>query len=240
MSDPDTTIYLFGTIHLLPEKFDWRTAELNRDITVFERTAEKSFLAGRLLPTRELYEMILEQNPGHTPSLCKLGIVHLKLNEPEAASDAFRRALELNSNNSYAFRMFGFSLMKLGDIPAAEQAARRSVELAPNDAKNHMLLATLCYRLGRAGVERNDARVGPRALGDVDVQGPGRLGHVDSGGSTRRRLRLRGSATARGAPVCGGPDGSGIRSRALVTFLKAEIQVLSTGQFFLTKFRQRG
>ena len=127
------------------------TAELNRDITIFERTAEKSFIAGRLLPTRELYEMILEQNPGHTPSLCKLGIVHLKLNEPQAASDAFRRALELDPNNPYAFRMFGFSLMKLGDVPAAEQAARRSVELAPNDAKNHMLLATLCYRLGRSG-----------------------------------------------------------------------------------------
>jgi tetratricopeptide (TPR) repeat protein/predicted nucleic acid-binding Zn-ribbon protein len=127
------------------------TAELNRDINIFERTAEKSFMAGRLLPTRELYEMILEQNPGHTPSLCKLGIVHLKLNEPQAASDAFRRALELDSNNSYAFRMFGYSLMKLGDIPAAEQAARRSVELAPNDAKNHVLLANLCYRLGRSG-----------------------------------------------------------------------------------------
>ncbi len=127
------------------------TADLNRDITIFERTAEKSFVAGRLLPTRELYEMILDQHPGHTPSLCKLGIVHLKLNEPEAASDAFRRALELDANNSYAFRMFGFSLMKLGDVPAAEQAARRSVELAPNDAKNHMLLATLCYRLGRSG-----------------------------------------------------------------------------------------
>jgi len=127
------------------------TAELNRDINIFERTAEKSFLAGRLLPTRELYEMILEQNPGHTPSLCKLGIVHLKLNEPEAASEAFRKALELDSNNAYAFRMFGLSLMKLGEIPAAEQAVRRSVELAPNDAKNHMLLALLCHSLDRPG-----------------------------------------------------------------------------------------
>ncbi len=127
------------------------TAELNRDISVFERTAEKSFIAGRLLPTRELYEMILEQHPGHTPSLCKLGIVHLKLGETTAAVDTFRRAAELDSGNPYAFRMFGFSLMKSGDLPAAEQAARRSVELAPNDAKSHMLLATLCYRLGRSG-----------------------------------------------------------------------------------------
>jgi Flp pilus assembly protein TadD len=125
------------------------TADLNRDISVFERTAEKSFLAGRLLPTRELYEMILEQHPGHTPSLCKLGVVHLRLKEEPAAVDTFRRAVELDASNPYAFRMLGFSLMKTGDLPAAEQAVRRSVELAPNDAKNQCLLGTLYYRLGR-------------------------------------------------------------------------------------------
>jgi tetratricopeptide (TPR) repeat protein len=127
------------------------TNELNRDIAVFERTAEKSFLAGRLLPTRELFQMIIEQHPGHTPSLCKLGVVHLRLEEPAAAVDAFRRAVELDANNPYASRMLGFSLMQLGDYPAAEQAVRRAVELAPTDAKSQMLLATLCYRLGRAG-----------------------------------------------------------------------------------------
>lgn len=125
------------------------TADLNRDITVFERTAEKSFVAGRLLPTRELYQMILEKNPGHTPSLCRLGIVHLKLDEPSAAVDAFRRAVELDANNPYACRMLSFSLMRLGDLPGAEQSAKRSVELAPNDARSQMLLATIHYRLGR-------------------------------------------------------------------------------------------
>jgi tetratricopeptide (TPR) repeat protein len=127
------------------------TAELNRDIAVFERTAEKSFVAGRLLPTRELYQMILEQHPGHTPSLCKLGVVLLRLDETTSAVDTFRRAVELDANNPYAYRMLGFSQMKLGDLPAAEQAVRRSVDLAPNDAKSQALLAILCYRLNRAG-----------------------------------------------------------------------------------------
>jgi chromosome segregation ATPase len=127
------------------------TTDLNRDIAVFERTAEKSFVAGRLLPTRELYQMILEQHPGHTPSLCKLGVVQLRLNESPAAVDSFRRAVELDATNPYAYRMLGFSLMKFGDLPAAEQAVRHSVDLAPDDAKSQMLLATLCYRLGRSG-----------------------------------------------------------------------------------------
>jgi tetratricopeptide (TPR) repeat protein len=125
------------------------TAELNRDIAVFERTAEKSYVAGRLLPTRELYQMILEQNPGHTHTLCKLGLVHLRLDDAPAASDTFRRAVELDPNNPYAFRMLGFSLMQIGDLPAAEQAVKRAVDLAPNEVLSHMLLAKVSYRLGR-------------------------------------------------------------------------------------------
>jgi Flp pilus assembly protein TadD len=127
------------------------TSELNRDISIFERTAEKSFVAGRFLPTRELYEMILEQHPGHTPSLCKLGIVHLKLDDPMSAIDAFRRTVELDERNFYAHRMLGFSFMRLGDMTAADKALSRAVELAPNDAKSQLLYATLRYRLGRLG-----------------------------------------------------------------------------------------
>lgn len=127
------------------------TSELNRDIAVFERTAEKSFLAGRMLPTRELFEMILEQHPGHTPSLCKLGVVQLRLKEPEEAADSFRRAVELDTQNAYAHRMLGFALMHMGDMPAADQSLRRAVKLAPTDAKSQILLATICYRLGRLG-----------------------------------------------------------------------------------------
>ena len=127
------------------------TAELSRDLSVFERTAEKAFVAGRYLPTRELYQMILEQNPGHTSALCKLGVVHLKLEDPVAAVDSFRRAVELDDGNPYACRMLGFSMMALGDYQNAEAVVKRALELAPSDARSHMLLATICYRLGRSG-----------------------------------------------------------------------------------------
>lgn len=128
---------------------DRSTGELQRDIAVFERTAEKSFLAGRMLPTRELYQMILEQHPGHTPSLCRLGVVHLRLEETEAAADAFRRAVELDAGNAYAHRMLAFTLMRLGEMPAAGQAARQAVELEPAEVKSQILLATVLYRLGQ-------------------------------------------------------------------------------------------
>jgi pentatricopeptide repeat protein len=125
------------------------TAELNRDISVFERTAEKSFTAGRYLPTRELFQMIVEQHPGHIPALCKLGVVNLKLQDSAAAIDCFQRAVELDANNPYAFRMLGYAFMTQGDLAAAEKNVKRSVDLAPQDAKSQLLLATLYYRLGR-------------------------------------------------------------------------------------------
>ena len=123
---------------------------LNRDIAVFERTAEKSFVAGRLLPARELYQMILDQHPGHSPSWCRLGVVHLKLDDAAAAAETFRRAAELDPRNPYAHRMLGYSLMRAGDSNAAEAALRKSLDQSPNDARGRMLLATLCYRSGRA------------------------------------------------------------------------------------------
>lgn len=125
------------------------TSELNRDIAVFERTAEKSFAAGRLLPTRELFEMIVEQHPGHVPALCKLGVVHLRLKDPAAAADTFRRAVELDANNPYANRMLGFSLMSTGDLPAAEASLKLSAELAPDVAQSHILLGGITLNLGR-------------------------------------------------------------------------------------------
>lgn len=125
------------------------TVELNRDIAIYERTAEKSFLAGRFLPTRELFQMIVEQHPGHIPALCKLGVVDLKLNEPTAAVDAFRRAVELDPNNPYAHRMLGYSFLMLGDFKSAEASVKEAVALSPDDALSHSLLGAICENLGR-------------------------------------------------------------------------------------------
>jgi Flp pilus assembly protein TadD len=139
------------------------TADLNRDIAVFERTAEKSFTAGRYLPTRELFQMIVEQHPGHIPALCKLGIVNLKLQDTSAAIDTFQRAVELNSNNSYAYRMLGYSFMLSGNLTSAEVHANRSVELTPNDAKSQLLLAAIYYRMGRKSESESHYKASIRA-----------------------------------------------------------------------------
>ncbi|MEO8617687.1 MAG: tetratricopeptide repeat protein [Luteolibacter sp.] len=127
------------------------TSELNKDVTVFERTAEKAFVSGRYLPARELLQMVVEEHPGRISALCKLGVIDLRLNDPASAVDTFRRAGELDANNPYAHRMLGFSLMTLGDLKSAEKSVTQAVDLAPDDAKSQILLAAICYRLGRSG-----------------------------------------------------------------------------------------
>ncbi len=125
------------------------TSELNKDVTVFERTAEKAFVSGRLLPARELLQMVVEEHPGRISALCKLGVIDLRLNDPASAVDTFRRAGELDANNPYARRMLGFAFMSMGDLKAAEASVKEAVDLAPDDAKSQLLYATICYRMNR-------------------------------------------------------------------------------------------
>lgn len=130
---------------------DKNTTALNRDVSVYERTAEKSFVAGRYGPTRELFQMIVEQHPGHIPALCKLGVVDLKMNDPASAADTFRRAVELDSNNPYAHRMLGLALFTVGDFQAAQQSVKEAVALSPDDAPGQTLLGVISEALGRPG-----------------------------------------------------------------------------------------
>ena len=125
--------------------------ELNRELESYDRAATKAYLAGRLLPTRELFEMMVEQNPGHVPALCKLGMVQLKLNDTMDAVESFRKAIELDGNNPYANQMLGYAYYTLDDIPSAELYVKRAIDLAPDNAKNYVLLGRIAYRLGEFG-----------------------------------------------------------------------------------------
>ncbi len=127
------------------------TSDLNREMESYDRAATKAYLAGRLLPTRELFELMVEQNPGHVPALCKLGVVQLKLDDPLSATGSFTSAVELDANNPYAHRMLGYAQLRAGDLAAAELHVKRCVELAPDDAKAYLLLGTIAYRLGELG-----------------------------------------------------------------------------------------
>lgn len=123
-------------------------AKLNVELESYNRAANKAYLSGRYHSTRELFEMMVEQHPGHIPALCRLGVVHLKLQEPVSALASFQKVVELDNNHPYANRMLGFTYMQLEDIEKAENHLQRAIELAPDDAESYVLLGTVQYSLG--------------------------------------------------------------------------------------------
>ncbi len=131
---------------------DLATGDLQRQVAPIASAATRAYVSERYHSCRELFEMVLERNPGDTATLCRLGNVHLRLGDATAAADAFRRASELNPQNPYAFRMLGYSLMQPGgvqDYSEALQSLQRSVELAPTNADGRMLLGNLLVGLGQ-------------------------------------------------------------------------------------------
>jgi len=133
-----------------PERAARNSNAQARDIASYDRAATKAFASARLLPARELFELILAENPGHVSSLCKLGVVNLRLDDAAAAAETFRKAVELDPTNPYAHRMLGLSLYTQGDIPAAEQSVRRSVELAQDDHNSQPLPGVTPHQPGRS------------------------------------------------------------------------------------------
>jgi len=123
-------------------------AGLERQLEPFRAAGTRAFQNGRLHAAREAFEMIVERHPGDTASMCRLGLVHYKLDDPIAAAEMFRRACEIDSRNPYAHRMLGHTLSKLGEHDEALRSLERAVELAPTQSENHLLLGNAQFRVG--------------------------------------------------------------------------------------------
>ncbi|MCW1886452.1 tetratricopeptide repeat protein [Luteolibacter flavescens] len=143
---------------------DVSIAELEGGNRPYIDASTRAFVAGRFQSSRELFEMVLDQNPGDTGTMCKLGVVHLRLDEPQDAAKVFRNAAVIDSNNPYAHRMLGYSLMQTGEYGEAREALRRSVELAPTHAEGRVVLGKLCFDLG----EESEAEKEFKAAIDFD------------------------------------------------------------------------
>ena len=149
---------------------DASIAELEGGNRPYIDAATRAFVAGRFQSSRELFEMVLDKNPGDTGTMCMQGVVQLKLQQPDEAAKVFRNATVIDANNPYAQRMLGYSLMQTGDYGEAQEALKRSVTLAPTHAEGRVVLGKLCFDMGqedeaekefKAAIDFNDAMPDP-------------------------------------------------------------------------------
>ena len=68
LSDPDTTIYLFGTVHVLPSDLKWRTPRFDQTLAGAEELVLEIADQGDLKATAEVFRS-LAQSPGLPPLL---------------------------------------------------------------------------------------------------------------------------------------------------------------------------
>lgn len=128
---------------------DQNVARLEQENQPYTDAARRAFLNQRFDSCRELFEMVLERNPGDTDARCRLGVVQLRLEDAAMAADTFRRAAELDTTNPYAHRMLGYSLMKTGELEEAMKALQESVKLAPTNADGRVVLGKLHFDVGQ-------------------------------------------------------------------------------------------
>lgn len=78
-----------------------------------------------------------------------IGVCQDRVDRPDAAVIAYRKALALVPYWVKALKNIGRDLYLLGDYGSAEEALRRYCDAAPNDKEAHDLLGFVCYQQGK-------------------------------------------------------------------------------------------
>ena len=131
------------------ERVGVATTVLHEQIDNYTKAAVRAFSSQRLSASREVLEMILDIHPGHIPTMTKLGIVEMRLDDPVAATEVLRLAVENDETQPLSHRLLGLALYKTGDLAKAEKELRRATEIDPNDSAGFTILGNTLLRMKR-------------------------------------------------------------------------------------------
>lgn len=116
---------------------------LEEEIATYSPLMKRAFEKGRFEAARQILEDMDERFPGHFPTLCNRGVVELKTEQFDKATEFFSEAITMRENSSYAHYMLGFSLYMRNDLDGARNAFQRSLDLKPDNASAHLYLGNL-------------------------------------------------------------------------------------------------
>jgi myosin heavy subunit len=132
------------------ERVNAATTAMQQQIDDYTKAAVRAFGSQRLSACREVLEMILDLHPGHIPTMTKLGVVQLRLNDPQAAIQILRTAVENDETRALSHRLLALAHYNNGDFAAAETSIVRALEIDPNDAEAHTVHGNTLLLLKRA------------------------------------------------------------------------------------------
>lgn len=138
-----------------PEDVRVNNAQLRRLITALENAIGKAFDRGKTEVALELTEQLLDEHPGHVPTMVNQGVIRLKMGFPSQAIDSFSNAITLQpSPLPYAHYMKGVAFHSLENFQDAKQEYERAIELDGTNADAHNRLGGIHAQSGQMGQAR--------------------------------------------------------------------------------------
>jgi hypothetical protein len=128
---------------------------LQQSIKVQTDAAHRAFANGRYMASREVFESVLLEHPGHVPTKIKLGIVHMRLRDYVLAVGEFSEAVAIRGEFPYASFMLGDVHYKMRELSVAREHLHRSLEMEPKNARAHNLLGVIAGDMNEMKLAEN-------------------------------------------------------------------------------------
>jgi len=111
--------------------------------------ARKDLAQGKAGEAKAAFEELLKRYPNDADLHLFLGMSLLRLRDPERATRAIKRAIEVDPNHVEARTMLGYVELEVrGDADAAMREYRKVIEIKPDSAEAHSNLAVALKKRG--------------------------------------------------------------------------------------------
>jgi uncharacterized protein len=115
VSDPDTTIYLFGTIHLLPPNYKWRTPAIDKAISSSDSLVVETIVDPAHPDELVSALLMLDRTPGLPPIADRIDPERRPMLETAIAKTGLPRpAFDKMETWAAAYRLLGIQFSELG------------------------------------------------------------------------------------------------------------------------------
>ena len=94
-------------------------------------------------------KLAVSEYPSYLNALNQMGMLYLRLNEPDHADEAFKAALKINPEAFEPLLNRGIALFRLGKFSNAEKMFRDSLKVKPDSALSYYFLGRTLNKLGR-------------------------------------------------------------------------------------------
>ena len=130
-------------------------AQLRRYISALGTAIEKAFARGKTEVALDLCEQLLDEHPGHVPTLINQGVIRLKMDFPDQAIESFDNAVTMQiAPLPYAHYMKGVAYHSLKQVDKAQKEYELAIKLDTTNADAHSRLGGIYAQQGRMGEAR--------------------------------------------------------------------------------------